>query len=555
MTSISQQNDVILTLADDFLHDYFSFYPTAASMLGLHEYDGRICDMRAESIAAFVHKLQAHQARLHEIDVTHLGRLAAFDYALLRWQIESELWLWTQYREYTFNPLVYTYNAMVDIYVQRDYAPLPERVDALTRHLDQIPEAMQTARQNLRPNIARILIEETQTVLSGLVLFLRQSLPEAVSDLRDPSRKTRLWAARDRAVIALADFQHYLEHTLLPVAHDDFAIGEKLFRGMLRYNELIDLPLDQLLTIGQADLERNKSALADLVARVAPDKTVQEQMITMARNHPSADCLVAETRALLDSLREFLRERDLVTLPEDEHCHVEETPQFARWAFAMMDTAGPFEKTATESFYYVTPPESNWSPDEVEGWMTKFDYATLTDVSMHEAYPGHFVHFNTVRHAPTRMAKVFACYSHYESWAHYVEQMMLEQGYGNDDPHLRMAQLAEALVRNCRYICAILMHTRGMSIQEATRFFMKHAYMDEMTASKEARRGTRDPGYINYTLGKLLLLNFLEQYRTAYGERFSLKRFHDEYISYGSPPISILRTMMLPPGYEPGPLL
>jgi uncharacterized protein (DUF885 family) len=182
----------------------------------------------------------------------------------------------------------------------------------------------------------------------------------------------------------------------------------------------------------------------------------------------------------------------------------------------------------------------------VEGWLTKFDYATLTDVSIHEAYPGHYVHFSNVRNAPTRLAKVSATYTHYESWAHYVEQMMLEQGYGNGDLRLRMAQLAEALVRNCRYVCAIKMHTQGMSVDEATRFFEEHAYMDPVTANKEARRGTHDPGYLNYTLGKLMLLKLLDDYKAAHGDAFVLKQFHDEYIGYGSPPIPILRTMLLP---------
>jgi uncharacterized protein (DUF885 family) len=200
---------------------------------------------------------------------------------------------------------------------------------------------------------------------------------------------------------------------------------------------------------------------------------------------------------------------------------------------------------ATEAFYYVTLPEPDWSPEKIEGWLTKFDYATMTGVSIHEAYPGHFVHFMQVPHAPTKLAKTFDTYSHYESWAHYCEEMMLEQGYGNGNLQLRLAQLGEALVRNCRYICAIKMHTQGMGVEEATRFFMDNAYMDEVTATKEARRGTHDPGYINYTLGKLLLRQLRDDYRAFHGANFSLKRFHDEYIGYGSPPIPILRKMML----------
>jgi uncharacterized protein (DUF885 family) len=441
--------------------------------------------------------------------------------------------------------MMYSYQAMVDDYLKRNYAPLPVRARALIRHLEQLPAAMQVARENLARSVPRVLVEEALNVFAGLVAFIQQNLPHALGSLDDPVLEQDIEAARDKAVQALNAFQDYLRAELLPAAHDDFAVGARYFADMLRYNELVDLPLDRLLAIGERDMARNQQAIAAIAQQLDPTTSVHEQVQALGRDHPAAEHLLEETRALLDNLRNFLRERDLVTLPPDDHCRVEETPPFARWAFAMMDTAGPFEQQATDAFYYVTLPEADWSPEQVEGWLTKFDYATLTDVSIHEAYPGHFVHFSNIRNAPTRLARVVACYSHYESWAHYAEQMMLEQGYGGDDPHLRMAQLAEALVRNCRYICAIKMHTQGMSIEAATRFFMKHAYMDEVTASKEARRGTHDPGYINYTLGKLMLLKLLEQYRAEQGENFSLKRFHDEYIGYGSPPVPLLRTLLL----------
>jgi uncharacterized protein (DUF885 family) len=546
MTTIHEPGSALAQLSERFLSDYFDFYPTAASSMGLHDYDGRIVDLSTRAIGAWVQLLRDYHYHLHLIDPAHLGRLEAFDHALLCWQIEAELWNWTEERSYRYNPMIYSYNAMVDTYVQRDYAPLRERAAALTRHLEAIPDAMQVARQNLDESVPRVLVEEALTIFAGLVTFLLDSLPEALRELDDPVRDQDLWAARDIAVIALNDFQDYLRHEKLPAAHDDFAIGVRRFAGMLRYNELIDLPLDYLLEIGEADLARNQAAIAELAAHLDPARSVAEQMRDLGRNHPPTDQLIPETRRLLGALRDFVVERNLVTMPTNKECRVEETPPFARWAFAMMDTAGPFEEQATDSFYYVTLPQDDWPPEKIEGWLTKFDYASLTDVSIHEAYPGHYVHFAAMRGAPTRLAKVFACYSHYESWAHYVEQMMLDEGYGDNDPHLRMAQLAEALVRNCRYICAIRMHTRGMSIEEATRFFMQHAYMDEVTANNEARRGTHDPGYLNYTLGKLLLLKLLEQYREAYSSEFSLTRFHDEYIGYGSPPIPLLRRMLLP---------
>lgn len=532
-------------LADDYLNDYFAFYPPIASSLGLHAYDGQITNLHADAIAARIEQLQVYRQRLTQIQPVALDRLASFDYALLHWQIEAELWRWTEERAYARNPMTYAYNAMVDTYVKRAYAPPEVRAAAMAQHLRHIPGAMAIARQNLARSVPRVFVEEALTIFNGLIVFLNQNLSDPFSALDDPVLEQELWAARDGAVMAIKSFRAYLQDELLPEAHDEFAIGAQQFAAMLRCNELVDLPLEQLLAIGEADLARNQAAMAAVAAQLDPSKTVPQHMQALGRNHPGADRVIAETTALLEGLRRFLIERDLVTIPSNARCYVKETPPFARWAFAMMDTAGPFEQTATESFYYVTLPEPDWAPADIEGWLTKFDYATLADVSIHEAYPGHYVHFLHIKNAPSRLTKVFTSYSHVESWAHYAEQMMLEQGYGNGDLSLQMAQLSEALMRNCRYICAIKMHTQGMSIEEATRFFMQNAYMDAVTARQEARRGTYDPGYLNYTLGKLLLLKLLEDYQTAYGVNFALKHFHDEYIGYGAPPIPLLRRLLL----------
>ncbi len=538
-------------LAEDFLQSYRAFYPVIASTQGLHEYDGRITDLSDEAIQAWLDALYVFHLRLVQIDPGQLdlsaGSVQVLDYGLLRWQIELELWRWIEEREHERNPMIYAYNVMVDQYIKRNYAPLEERVKALTSHLRAIPQAMSVASQNLTGSVPQVLVEEALNIFPGLIAFLEEHLPQAIDqEVLSRDALASLWAARDEAVSALNDFIIYMREELLFDAHDDFAIGAKRFADMLRYSELIELPLEQLLAIGEADLARNQAAIAAVAAQLDPSKTVQEHMVELGRNHPPADELLAETRGTLEGLRSFLIERDLVTVPSEVRCLVEETPSFARWAFAMMDTAGPFEQVATESFYYVTLPQADWPPEQIEGWLTKFDYATLVDTSIHEAYPGHYVHFLRIRQAPSALAKSFWSYSHAESWAHYVEQMMLDEGYGNGDLHLRLAQLAEALVRNCRYICAIKMHTEDMSIDEATEFFMQNAYMDKVTAEKEARRGTHDPGYINYTLGKLLLLKFLADYREAFGEEFSLKRFHDDYIGYGSPPIPLLRQLLLP---------
>ncbi len=534
------------TLVDAFLHDYLAFYPTVAAALGLHEYDGQVTKLHPANIQRRVAQVQHYQQQLARIERDQLSRIARFDYDLMQWQAAQEIWQLTEEREYTYNPMVYAYDLMVDGYIKRDYAPLPTRAARLTQHLLEVPAVLEIARGNLRSAVPYVLAEEALDVYDGLANFLITDLDEPLRDLDDSILSRELWAARDQAVAALRDFHTYIKQTLLPSALPEFALGAERYRNMLRYNELIDLPLEQLLAIGEADLQRNKAALETLAHTLNPHASVNEQMKVLASKHPRAEDLINETRQILEGLRTFLVERDLITLPAESVCIVAPTPPFARWAFAMMETAGPFEPDDAPSFYYVTLPEEHWSPEEIVGWMTRFDYATLTDVTIHETFPGHFVHFSAIRHAPSRLAKVFATYTHYESWAHYVEQMMLEQGYAPDNQELRLAQLGESLVRNCRYVCSIKMHTQGMRIDEAARYFMENAYIDEVAARREARRGTHDPGYLNYTLGKLLLLKLLDDYRAAMGDQFSLKQFHDEYIGYGSPPIPILRRLLLP---------
>lgn len=546
-------------LVDDFLHAYFAFYPTNAASLGLHEYDGRLPDLRAEAISARIEALHTYRRRLAALDPAAFAgpqrRAQQLDYGLLHWRIEAELWSWLAEREHQRNPIFYAYHAIVDGYVKRNYAPPEARLAALTAHLHQLPEAMATARQNLDQHLPRPLVEEALRIFQGLIAFFGIDLPLAIGVPPAPARHTgapfppslvaQFWAARDKAIVALRAFHSYLHDDALPASHNSFALGAERFAGMLRYNELVTLPLDQLLSLGTADLARNQAALVALATRRAPHQSVAQQVRALGRQHPSVDRVLDETRLMLDDLRRFIRARDLVTLPTEERCAVQATPSFARWAFAMMDSAGPFETAAAESFYYLTLPDTSWPQEHIEGWLSKFDYATLLATSIHEAYPGHYVHFLHIRQAPSRLAKAFWSYAHVESWAHYAEQMMLDEGYGSDDPDLRMAQLLEALVRNCRFICAIRMHVYGMGIAEATRFFMQHAYLDEVMASEEARRGTHDPGYLNYTLGKLMLLKLREDYRAAH-PAFSLRRFHDAYIGHGAPPVPLLRALLLP---------
>jgi uncharacterized protein (DUF885 family) len=280
-------------------------------------------------------------------------------------------------------------------------------------------------------------------------------------------------------------------------------------------------------------------------AQIGFPNAPHEAMKAMEKDHPTADQLIAETRGQLESVRKYLIDHDIVTVPSEERCAVTETPSFMRWATAAMDFPGPYETKATNAFYYVTPVEPDWSAEKAEQWLSIFNYSTLRSVNVHEAYPGHFLHYLHTRSAPSKISVVFGAYSFWEGWAHYVEEMMVEQGFGEDDRFVSMGQIAEALLRTSRFLCSIRMHTEGMSVEEATQFIEKNAYMEKLPAHKEALRGTFDPMYLNYTLGKLMILKLREDYRAEKGEGFSLREFHDALLALGAPPLPLAREMLI----------
>ncbi|MBI3975215.1 MAG: DUF885 domain-containing protein [Armatimonadetes bacterium] len=529
----------------EYIDAFLSTYPSYGAASGLHQYDGQIGDYSREAIDARVRALAEFERRAQAIDSAPLSAQERLDLALIERSLRHEQFEWTGLRDYQRNPLAYSPVLDVTQYIKRNYAPLSERVRALTEHLDGVPGVLAQAREHLggRP-IPRPFIETALDVYRGYLTFYEGSLPAALNGLQDRPLFDAFLRANGRAGDAVRDFVGWLTDDVTPRATDDFAIGERLFSQMLATGELVDLPLDRLVKIGEEELRHNREALAATVAQIDRHRAPAEIMREMGMEHPSAATLLEETRRLLDGLRDFLVERDLVTIPSEVRPIVEETPPFSRWAFAMMDTAGPFEEVATESFYYVTPPDPGWPPQQQEEWLTKFDHYTLKDVSIHEAYPGHYVHFLHVKRAPSQAARIFTSYSFVEGWAHYTEELMLEQGV-DPAPKFRLAQLAEALVRNVRYLVAIEMHRGAMTLEEATRMFMEHAFMEELPARKEAVRGTFDPGYLNYMLGKLMVRKLRADVQAEQRERFTLRGFHDALLALGAPPLPLARQALL----------
>jgi uncharacterized protein (DUF885 family) len=534
--------------ADRYLKSSFEFMPPTASGLGLHEYDGRTPDLSKEAIQERIAGIRQALDEMASIDRDGLDPDMRLDYDLLHQGISSDLFRFAEQREHTYFPMLAMFLADVTGYIKRDYAPADLRVRKLIEYERGIPRLIEQAKSLLEPPLSKPLLKAAIEMCNGQASYMQHNLPELIGEqVIDPKLLAEFDESNRAVVDAIEAYIGFLkeqqEH-----AKDDFAIGAHMFERMLAVNELVDLPLERVLDVGRADLEANKQAFIDTAHLIDPTKDVQQVADLVAADHPTAEGLIPDTANMLEEIRQYLIDKDIVSVPSDIRCKVVETPEFLRWGFAFMDSPGPFEKKATEAYYYITPVDSGWSPEQKEEWLRRFNYATLRDVSVHEAYPGHYVHFLHAALVTSPVRKTFGSYSFVEGWAHYCEQMMIEVGYRSENPLLRFAQLSEALLRNCRYVVSIMMHTGRMTLDEATRFLMENAFMEELPAQKEAMRGTFDPGYLNYTLGKLLLLKLRDDVKAKEGDKFSLKSFHDRVLALGYPPVPLVRKHLLGDG-------
>ena len=525
------------------LAETWEHYPSMASRLGLHEYDGRLPSVSMTAMAKRASQLRQGLELLENIDTAALSVRGYYDHRILTAALRKELLELTELRWHEFNPMEMLWHIDMSGYVQRDYAPPEQRVEALTRALEAVPGYIAELRNVMSGRLASPVLEASIEAYEGIAVFYENDLLDAAGALADGELRARFEVAVANAAEPVLGFVEHLK-ALRPYADAGFAIGKDRFSALLEHGEMVDMSLERLLNIGEADLRRNLKRFADVAASIDADKTPAEVMAAIAADHPAADALIDETRDMLEDIRQYLIDKDIVSVPSEVRCRTVPTPSFMRWAFAALDFPGPYEEKATETYYYVTPVEEHWSDAEKEEWLTSFNYATLRAVSVHEAYPGHYVHYLHTRNADSMMSRVFGAYSFWEGWAHYAEQVMVEAGY-LAEPRNELGQLTEALLRDCRFICAIRMHTQGMTVAEATRFFMENAFMEELPARKEAMRGTFDPMYLNYTLGKLMILKLREDFLARTGDAFSLRRFHDEFLSFGAPPIPLVREMML----------
>jgi uncharacterized protein (DUF885 family) len=544
-------------IAEEFIKGYFAARPLLGTSIGLHEYDGKITDYSRLALDAELFRLKKFDDRLQKFDLAKLNQRQSIDLRVLQAAIRTEVFQREAMSIYERDPMVYARAADINIYIKRNFAPIEDRVHSIIAIESQVPNIVIAAKTNLDATLPKPYVELAIQIARGSADFLRKNLVEAIADLKDERLRSDFLESNRKAAAALIDYAGWLERERLPKATDDFALGEEKFSRMLKETELVDLPPEKILEIGLDQLAKEQKIFADAAAKIDPDKSPEEVFKQMQSEHPTAESLLADINKNLESIRKFVVTRKLVTIPSEVRARVKETPQYRRaTSFASMDTPGAFEKRATEAYYYVTPPENDWPPLQKDEWLTAFNFYTADVVSIHEVYPGHYVQFLRLNASPaSKVEKIFGSYAFIEGWAHYCEKLMLDEGYGtvaNPNPDdlkraakYRMAQADEAMLRLCRLCVAIKMHTQNMTVEEATKFFQDNCYYEEKPAHAEAMRGTFDPGYLNYTLGKLEILKLRDDYKVQEGANFSAQKFHNELLNHGMPPIRLLREIML----------
>jgi uncharacterized protein (DUF885 family) len=439
--------------------------------------------------------------------------------------------------------------------MSRNFASQDERLKSVIARERQIPAVFQAARQNLK-NVPKIYAEVTLEQLPGITRFFQNDVPKAFDKVTNQKLLDEFKQANSAVVDSLKQYQDFIQKELLPKADGDYRIGAVNFSKKLLYEEMVDIPLERVLEIGMADLKRNQDEFARVSKLLDPSKTPQQILEDVQKHHPSREELIPTFRSQLAGLKSFIETNKILTIPSEVPPIVQETPPFMRaLSSASMETPGPYEKVAKEAFFNVTLPDPSWTKEQQESWLQGFNYGTINSTATHEAYPGHYTQFLWVPMAPSKVRKLLGCGTNAEGWAHYTEEMMLEEGFGRtaglaEDKdkkflELRLGQLQDALLRNARYIVGLKMHTGQMTYEEGIKFFREQGYQTAAVSERETKRGTSDPTYLMYTLGKLQIMKLRQDVKQKMGDKFSLQQFHDDFLKQGFPPVKLIRHMML----------
>jgi hypothetical protein len=530
-----------------FLETYFEADPLFAVYQGRHEYDGRFPDWSEAGLQAWTRRLHQLRDSAAAFPIAETDSADRFERDYLLFRIDHDLF-WLERADWPHrNPEYYTDNIDPNVYIAREYAPLADRMRSFTRYASNLPAALAHVRANIRTPMPRPYAKIGRGRFSGLAAYLKTDVPQVFASVADSGLHREFAVANAGAVKALEGLGSWFSQQEKS-GTGDYALGPERFADMLRMTEGVELPLDSLTRRGREDMNRNLAALKEACARYVPGRPIVACVQRMNAHKPSGGPVEAARRQL-DTLEAFLRAKNVVSIPGKERALVNEAPPYQRFNFAYIDIPGPYEKNLP-SIYYISPPDPSWPPAEQTAYVP--GVADLLFTSVHEVWPGHFLNFLHSNRVSSKFGQVFVGYAFAEGWAHYTEEMMWEAGLGDGDPEAHIGQLMNALLRNARYLSAIGLHTQGMTVAESERLFREEAYQDPGTSRQQAIRGTYDPAYLNYTLGKLMIRDLREEWTGSRGGRDAWHDFHDRFLSYGGPPIPLVRRAMLREAGEQG---
>jgi uncharacterized protein (DUF885 family) len=524
--------------AQHTVEQYFAIFPNDAVYQGDHRFDGKLPDWSEAG-------LKAQTAFLHKViddanGRTGLSKQDALERDYLVHLAQGKLFFLEDADQPHTNPKFYTGALDPNVYISREYADGPTRMKALTRFYDLVPGRAQQIRANLKTPMPESFLKYGISAFDGFADYYDKDGLEAFKDVSAPEVQQRLKASATKASQAMRELADWLR-SQQGSATQDFALGPERFSKMLKTTEAVDIPLDQLMKVARDDLARNQAAAKAECARFAPGASIPDCFKKMNAHKPAGGP-VAAARAQIPELTAFVKAQDLVSIPGTETALVRPSPPYNAQNSAYIDPPGPLEH-GIPSIYYIAPPDPSWTPEMQAAYIPGVDDLLFT--SVHEVMPGHFLQFLHSNRSPSLIGRLFVGYGYAEGWAHYAEEMMWDAGLGNGDAEVHLGELSNALLRDCRFISAIGLHTQGMSQAESKKLFMEQCYQDEGNAEQQAARGTRDPEYLNYTLNKLMIRKLRDDWTATRGGRKAWKAFHDQFLSYGGPPVPLVRQAMM----------
>jgi uncharacterized protein (DUF885 family) len=544
-------------LADQYFTDvYFHFSPSAGTADGLHQYDNQLEDYSASSVQRQIAALHTYEKKIEAIDPSALDASVAGDREILLNSIRSTLLTLEVIRPWEKNPDNYSSGITSSAFVimERPYASADVRLHALVEREKQMPQVLLEARKNLK-DPPKIYTEIALEQIDGLVSFFQTDVPSAFTGATDAETKAAFAKSNAAVIDALKSYGAWMKSDLLPRSNGDYKLGADTFARKLSYDEMVDIPLDRLLDIAYADLHKNQAEFARVAKEIDPAKTPQQVLAELATIHPAPDKLLGAFQDTFAGLISFIDAHHIITIPSTVEPTLEETPPFMRATTqASMDPPGPFETHSTKAYFNVTLPEKDWTPEHIAEHMAAFNIGTVISTSVHEAYPGHYVQFLWMPQFPSKIRKILGANTNIEGWAHYCEQMMLDQGYGQpgagakderEAKLIRLGQLQDALLRDARFVNSIKLHTGQFTFDQAVDFFVKEGYQSHSVGVMETKRGTADATYLYYTLGKLEIMKLRADMMKKQGAAFNLQTFHDNFMRQGFAPIKIIRKAML----------